>query len=99
MITDQLTSDRERVLQIDEEWSRALETRDVATLNRILADEFVITTSSGRRLNKAEYITYVNSGRGVFKPVQAGKDVHVEGNAAIVCALTRFSRSDADLRV
>lgn len=41
------------------EWDAAYEERDTVTLNRILADAFVLTDASGAVLNRAQYLMSV----------------------------------------
>ena len=46
-------SDQETLIQMERDWDAAFQTRDVATIANLLADEFIATYSDGKRGDKA----------------------------------------------
>ncbi len=55
------TSDEQELVRLQHEWSRVEVAGDVGALDRLLADEYVLTLSDGTALPKAEYLRDVRS--------------------------------------
>lgn len=71
------------------EWDDAFKQRDPATLDRILADDFVLTDASGAVLNKMEYLSSIVKAPDMShipQPSSVSDDVAVRvfGDAAVV---------------
>jgi uncharacterized protein (TIGR02246 family) len=71
------------------EWDEAFQRRDPAALNRILADDFVMTDASGAVLNKMQYLSSVVKAPDIShipqpSPVSDDVTVRVYGDAAVV---------------
>lgn len=77
---------------LDEQRIAALLQPDIPTLERIMADDFTYTHSSGQTQTKAEFLADFKSGKRVFKSLkQEDVQVRVYGNAAVLtgrCDLT-----------
>jgi ketosteroid isomerase-like protein len=50
-------SDQETLIQMERDWDAAFQTRDVATIANLLADEFIATYSDGSRGDKAKELS------------------------------------------
>jgi ketosteroid isomerase-like protein len=71
---------------LEELWNSARATADVATLDRILADEWTVTHANGTTDTKARYLADLKSGARTFTGGVTEKDVVVRfyGDTAIV---------------
>ena len=75
----------EQVMKAGMEYARIIRERDVAALERILADEYLFTNESGKVRNKAEDIAGYKSGDTKFEKAEiADQKVRVIGNGAAV---------------
>lgn len=77
------------VADLDTEYQAAVEKNDVETMDRILADDFVIVTGSGKVFNKADLLEEARSGRFVYERQDDSRQtVRVFGNdTAVITAL------------
>ncbi len=50
----EVRSDQQILIQLERDWDEAFLRRDVAFIERVLADEFVATYSNGTRADKAK---------------------------------------------
>jgi ketosteroid isomerase-like protein len=80
------TADVERELaKMEQDWVDAVLKRDVATVDRILADDFVATLPDGRLITKAQDIEELRSGAFSSESTTIeGVNVRVFGDAAVV---------------
>jgi ketosteroid isomerase-like protein len=75
----------EAVKQLERDWANAAKSYDVATLNRIVADDWVGTDETGKRTTKAQMIANTNSHKGTLGSFTFDDmTVRVYGNTAIV---------------
>jgi len=58
--------DEADILQVEEQWSRAIQTGDTATLEKLLASEYVFVDANGATLTKAQEIARYQSGEVRF---------------------------------
>lgn len=82
------------LLQLTEAISRAAEVQDRATLDRLLADAFVMTLADGRTLSKAEIIArWTKTDPEVAQQAHRIEEarVYLHGDTAIVTALVTDS--------
>lgn len=63
----QLSRDEQEVRKLEREWLDAYEQRDVAAMNRIVADDFTITFPNGGMQNKSQIVA------GLTAPVREGQ--------------------------
>ena len=85
MAAGQSSKEEMEVLKINEEFDRAIVSRDVAAYERIFADDFIFTSFDGAVPNKKQEIAKVRTGSLQF---EYGKSddvrVKVYGKAAVV---------------
>ena len=88
-----MLTDADEVLAAEDARYRAMQDADLATLDRLCADELSYAHSNGSRDTKAEYFEKIRSGYYVYHRVDHPVDrVEVSGDAAIV-----VGRMTADL--
>jgi ketosteroid isomerase-like protein len=74
--------------QLDIEYQAAVERNDAATMDRILADGFILVVGSGRVFTKADLLEEARSGRIAYDRQDAAeRTVRLWGDTAIVTAL------------
>jgi len=59
---DTHSADREQIIQLERDWTQAFVTNDVAANDRIVADDYLGTEPSGRRITKADLSADLKSG-------------------------------------
>jgi ketosteroid isomerase-like protein len=82
-------SEDERVVAaLDTQYQAAVAKNDAATMDRILADDFVLITGKGRVFTKANLLEEARSGRYVYERQEDSQQkVRVWGDTAVVTAL------------
>lgn len=79
--------DRKAVAALDTEFQAAVKKNDAATMDRILADDFVLVTASGKIYTKADFLNDTRAGRTVYEHQEdTMQTVRVWGDAAAVTA-------------
>jgi len=93
---DQSSPDARAVATLDTEYQGAVKKNDAATMDRILADDFVLVTGSGRIVQKTDLLAEARSGRIQYE-VQDDSDqtVRLWGNTAVVTAKLHEKGTDA----
>jgi len=84
-------SDEAAVRAVLREWLDALARNDLATVERIVADDYVITAAGGKVMNKTEDLAELKSGEIKFVSAEAS-DVKVRlfGNTAVVIGAGKY---------
>ncbi|MBC7930233.1 MAG: nuclear transport factor 2 family protein [Rubrivivax sp.] len=84
--------DQQAVIKILRDWLGALARNDLAAVERIIADDYVITAAEGVVLNKERDLAPLRSGDTKFDSASA-EDVNVRvfGHTAIVTGIAAFS--------
>ena len=77
--------------KLESHWQEALTQRDVAMLDRLMADDYVLTTVSGEVVNKARVLAEVKSANATADVRNTEVAVRVYGNVAIVTGLVLIS--------
>jgi len=78
---------KKTVSALDKEYQAAVKKNDAATMNRILADDFVLVVGSGRVSTKADLLAEARGGKIVYeKQDELEQTVRVWGDAAVVTA-------------
>jgi len=82
-------ADDERVVAaLDTQYQLAVKNNDAATMDRILADDFVLVTGRGRTSSKADLLKEARSGAIVYEHQEDTEQrVRVWGDTAVVTAL------------
>jgi len=85
--TDDAKVDKETVAALDSQYQAAVKANDAATMDRILADTFILVTSFGNVHTKAELLDEARSARRAYERQEdTDKTVRVWGDTAIVTA-------------
>ena len=85
--TDDAKGDTETVAALDSQYQEAVKHNDAATMDRILADDFILVTSSGKIYTKAELLDEARSARTTYEHQEdSEKTVRLWGDTAIVTA-------------
>ena len=73
------------LIQMEKDWSNAGITKDAATLQRVIADDWVGVDYNGKTLSKAEVIADLKSGASTLQSIELGQlKVRVYGNTGVV---------------
>ena len=74
-----------KVLGLEAKWNEAYKRGDIAAMNSLLADEFIITVEDGRTLSKAGYIAQTGGGTTLVEVSEMSDlKVRIHGNTAVV---------------
>src|SRR5438309_10120136 len=80
--------DEKAVAALDIEYQAAVKQNDVATMDRILADDFVLVTGLGKTYTKTDLLKEARSKRMVYECQEDSvRKVRVWGDTAVVTAL------------
>jgi ketosteroid isomerase-like protein len=83
-----VANDEKAVEALDIEYQVAVKQNDVATMDRILADDFVLVTGLGKTYTKTDLLEEARSKRTVYKRQEdSARKVRVWGDTAVVTAL------------
>jgi len=75
----------QQLKQMEDDWQKATRTKDVASLKRIIADDWVATDDKGKMLNREQYISQTTSNTDVVQSNEnTDMQVRVYGNTAVV---------------
>ena len=74
-----------KVLGLEAKWNEAYKRGDIAAMNSLLADEFIITVEDGRTFSKAGYIAQTGGGTTLVEVSEMSDlKVRIHGNTAVV---------------
>ena len=80
--------DEKTVAALDTEYQAAVKNNDAATMDRILADDFVLVTGLGKTYTKADLLKEARSKRVTYERQEdSNQKVRVWGDTAVVTAL------------
>ena len=80
--------DKKIVSALDTEYQEAVKNHDAATMDRILADEFVLVTGKGKVFTKADLLKEAADTEVIYERQEdSNQTVRVWGNVAVVTAL------------
>jgi ketosteroid isomerase-like protein len=78
------------IVALDTEYQAAVEKNDAATMDRILADDFVLVTGKGKTFTKNDLLEEARSGRVDYEFQHSDEQtVRVWGDTAVITALLR----------
>jgi ketosteroid isomerase-like protein len=81
----------DEIRQIEYDWGVAFERRDMATLDRLMADEYVVTDPLGTVRSKAESLAAIQSNAVLFESTKSDDvRVCVSGDTAVVTGRSSF---------
>lgn len=78
--------DQKTVAALDKEYQAAVKDNDVATISRILADNFILVTGSGKTYTKADMVKDANGDTHYEHNDEETQTVRLYGDTAIVTA-------------
>lgn len=79
--------DQKIVAALDTEYQAAVKRNDAATMDRILADDFILITGQGKSFTKADLLAEARSGDYVYeRQDELEQTVRVWGDTAVVTA-------------
>lgn len=82
------TDDRQVVADLDTRYQAAVKTHDVAVMDSILADDFVLVTGKGKAFSKADLLAEARDEGVVYEHQEdTNQTVRIWGNTAVVTAL------------
>jgi ketosteroid isomerase-like protein len=88
--TSSSSNDERVVLQVQREWMEAIRDKDVAALDRILADDYTFTDSRGGVTGKAESLRQARSSGDRMKAFQTmDAKAQVHGDTAVITGRLR----------
>ena len=80
--------DQKTVAALDTEYQAAVRNNDAATMDRILADDFILVTGTGRTSTKADLLKEASTKDATYEHQEdSNQTVRVWGNTAVVTAL------------
>jgi ketosteroid isomerase-like protein len=85
-------SDEKQILQLEDEWVRALEKQDREALNKILAREFTFIEPDGSLKNRNDYLADRSSNASEIDSFEiADLKVRVFGDSALVTGVAKIT--------
>ncbi len=83
-----IASDEKAVAALDTEYQAAVKANDAKTMDRILADDFVLVTGLGKTYSKSDLLEEARGKRTTYERQEDGEQkVRVWGDTAVVTAL------------
>lgn len=80
-------ADKSAIAALDTQYQAAVQTGDVATMDRILADDFVLVTGKGRIYTKADLLREASAGTITYERQEdSNQTVRIWGDTAVVTA-------------
>jgi ketosteroid isomerase-like protein len=84
-VAQQKSDSASKVSVLESKWNDAYRQRDIAVLNTLLADDFIITVEDGTTYSKSGYIARLGgTGEHVELSKMSNLKVRVHGNVAVV---------------
>jgi ketosteroid isomerase-like protein len=91
MSTTIVSSDEHEVRTVEREWGDAFERRDFAALDRIMADEYILTDPLGNVRGKAESLAALETNEVLFESTKSDNvNVRINGDTAVVTGRSTF---------
>jgi len=90
-------SEQNQLLKLDREWNAAYPRRDVSTLDRIIADDWVCIDGAGLVITKSELLNRVRSNSSFLDPYEFDESaLRMFGETAIVTGRLSGTMRDSD---
>jgi ketosteroid isomerase-like protein len=88
--------DKRTIAALDTQYQLAVKENDAATMDRILADDFILVTGSGKTYSKADLLAEGRSGRVHYeRQDDTNQTVRIWGDTAVITALLTEKGTDA----
>jgi ketosteroid isomerase-like protein len=85
--TSYAADDVKKIIDVDTQYQLAVKNHDVATMDRILADDFVLATGRGKSFTKADLLKEARDNTIYERQEDTEQTVRVWGDTAVVTAL------------
>jgi ketosteroid isomerase-like protein len=83
------------IASLDSQYQAAVEKNDVSTMDRILADDFILITGNGKVFTKTDLLNEARSGHIVYEHQRdTDQMVRVWGDTAVITALLSAKGTD-----
>jgi ketosteroid isomerase-like protein len=83
--------EEDEIRRVESEWGDAFEQRDFAALDRIMADEYILTDPLGNVRGKAESLAALQTNEVLFESTKSDNvDVRINGDTAVVTGRSTF---------
>jgi ketosteroid isomerase-like protein len=87
--------DRKTIAALDTQYQAAVRNNDTATMNRILADDFILVAGSGKTYSKADLLAEARGGRVQYeRQDDTDQTVRIWGDTAVITALLTEKGTD-----
>jgi ketosteroid isomerase-like protein len=91
IVLNPTSSDEDEVRRVESEWGDAFEQRDFAALDRIMADEYILTDPLGNVRGKAESLAALATNEVRFDSTRSDNvNVLINGDTAVVTGRSTF---------
>jgi ketosteroid isomerase-like protein len=81
---------------MENRWAAATKTHDIATIQGLLAGDYIGITASGTIVNKAGLIAEFRKDKNVYESVENSRlDVRLHGNTAVIVGTTKQRGTEA----
>ena len=92
ILSDNAMDDKQQIEALYREMYEAMVRKDTATLNRVHADDFVLTHMTGMHQSKPEYIQSIANGTlNYYSAEHEQMDIKVDGNHATLTGRSRVN--------
>ena len=92
ILSDKAMDDKQQIEALYREMYEAMVRKDTATLNRVHADDFVLTHMTGMHQSKPEYIQSIANGTlNYYSAEHEQMDIKVDGNHATLTGRSRVN--------
>lgn len=92
ILSDKAMDDKQQIEALYREMYEAMARKDTATLNRVHADDFVLTHMTGMHQSKPEYIQSIANGTlNYYSAEHEQMDIKVDGNHATLTGRSRVN--------
>jgi ketosteroid isomerase-like protein len=89
-MSDSIENDRSILAALDTEYQLAVQNNDAETMDRILADDFILVLGDGRTFNKTDLLNAAKNEDEIYEYQEDSQQtVRVWGDTAVVTALLR----------
>ena len=92
ILSDKVMTDKQQIEALYREMYEAMIVKEMVTLNRVHADEFVLTHMTGMHQSKQEYIRAIADGTlNYYSAEHEQMDIKVDGNHATLTGRSRVN--------
>lgn len=87
---DFVEQDKATIAALDTEYQLAVQNNDAETMDRILADDFILTLGNGKSFTKQDLLASARKQDAIYEYQEDSQQVvHVWGDTAVITALLR----------